>query len=61
MVAMWWSHNEHRFAQRLRAYLPDALQKQPVMASLKPSANAYSRRTKVVAVFCESQLEDSFY
>lgn len=26
MVAMWWSHNEHRFAQRLRAYLPDALQ-----------------------------------
>ncbi|WMW79632.1 hypothetical protein RF679_13355 [Undibacterium cyanobacteriorum] len=26
MLAMWWSHNEHRFAPRLRGYLPDALQ-----------------------------------
>ncbi|TXI90508.1 MAG: hypothetical protein E6Q34_08825 [Burkholderiaceae bacterium] len=26
MVAMWWSHNEHRFAQQLRGFLPDALQ-----------------------------------
>lgn len=26
MFAMWWSHNEHRFAPRLRVFLPDALQ-----------------------------------
>lgn len=26
MVAMWWSHNEHRVSNRLRSLLPDALQ-----------------------------------
>jgi hypothetical protein len=26
MVAMWWSHNEHRVSSRLRGFLPDALQ-----------------------------------
>lgn len=26
MVAMWWSHNEHRVSNRLRSFLPDALQ-----------------------------------
>lgn len=26
MVAMWWSHNEHRVSLSLRSFLPDALQ-----------------------------------